>query len=97
MGDTGNIFQTTPKGILPVHNVAAYSNKVYEACGRILAMGIIHGSKSPMCFTPEAAHFIVHGTPLECPESDRIDGIPDMIHQDKIKQVSISVYLECIL
>ena len=92
LGSTGDVFQDTPRGILPTHNVAALAQKIYEVCGKILAIGIIHGSQNPMCFTREVAHFLVHGSQLELSESDMIEGIPDVINQDKIRQVCTYIH-----
>ena len=85
----GSFFQTSPRGILPAHNILALGKNSYKTAGMILSVGVVHGAQSPMCFTPETAHFLVYGSITKMSEKEMLDGIPDAEIQDKLQKVCL--------
>ena len=83
----GSLFQVSAGGLLPVHNIPALGKNAYKLCGQTLAVGIIHGAQSPMCFTPETAQFLVHGTISKRRQEEMLGAIPDADIQGKVQKV----------
>ena len=46
MCGNSSIIQPSPSGILPVHNVIALGQNVYEICRKITTIAILHGHKA---------------------------------------------------
>ena len=57
-------------------------------------VGIIHGAQSLVCFTPETAQFLVHGTILKRQEEEMLGAIPDADIQGKLQKVRMYVVSE---
>ena len=93
---SGSLFRVSASGILPTHNIPALGKNTYKLCGQTLAAGIIHGAQSPMCFTPEAANFLVHGTTLKRREDEMLGAIPDGDIQGKLQKVCLGICM-CLL
>ena len=91
LATAGSIFLMTTNGILPAHNVLALGKNHYRLCGNILASGIVHGAQSPMCFTPDAAHFLVYGARAKRNNEQMLATIPDVNIQNKMQQVCVCV------
>ena len=89
-----SLFQVSAGGLLPVHNIPALGKNTYKLCGQTLAVGIIHGAQSPVCFTPETAQFLVHGTILKRQEEEMLGAIPDADIQGKLQKVRMYVVSE---
>ena len=85
----GSFFHTSPRGILPAHNILALGKNTYKTFGMILSMGVVHGAQSPMCFTPETAHYLVYGTIPRMSGEEMLDAIPDAEIQDKMQKVCL--------
>lgn len=85
----GSLFRVTQHGILPAHNISALSKMTFKFCGKILAVGIVHGAQSPACFTPETAHLLVYGTPAKSNVAETLGAIPDADIQGKLQKVCV--------
>jgi hypothetical protein len=86
---TSSLFQTVANGIQPVHNVLALGKQAFKRCGEIIAAGIVHGAQSPMCFTPDTAHFLVYGSTAKRTEAQMMQGIPDAEIKRKVEMVCV--------
>ena len=84
---TSSLFQAVGNGIQPAHNVLALGKQAFKRCGEILAAGIVHGAQSPLCFTPDTAHFLVYGSTAKRTEAHMIRGIPDAEIKRKVEMV----------
>ena len=60
-----------------------------QTFGMILSVDVVHGAQTPMCFTPETAHFLVYGTITKMSEKEMLGAIPDAEIQDKLQKVCL--------
>lgn len=84
------MFTLTENGIIPVHNAMALGKDQFRMCGKVLATGIVHGAQSPVCFAPEAAHFLVYGTSAKRNAAQMLTSIPDAEIQYSLQQVCVA-------
>ena len=84
------LFKPLPSGcgITPNHNIQCLVEGKFSTCGRIIALGLLHGGEAPHCFSKAVSDFLVYGSVSTPSCKEMIQSLPDFEVQSKIEKVS---------
>ena len=90
IAQTCALFKPLPNGcgVTPNHNIQCLVAGKFATCGRIIALGLLHGCEAPHCFSKAVSDFLVYGSVSNPSCEEMIQSLPDFEVQSKIEKVS---------